>query len=73
MEFSHLLLHIGKPIKTKQRDEKEQQSETLPMIKEPAPSSAPEHHRSAYDISAINEKRDYIELHKYLKTAHAKC
>jgi len=59
MEFSHLLLHIGKPIK-KQRDEEEQQPETLSMIEEPAPSSAPEHHRSAYDISAVDEKKDYI-------------
>jgi len=62
-----------KPIKTKQGDEEEQQPETLPITEESRPSSAPEHHRSAYNINTIDEKKDYIESHKYLKTAHAKC
>jgi len=75
---THLLLHLGKPIKTKKKDEEEQQPEILPMTEEPRPthSSAIEHHRSAYDISAIDEKRDYIKLHKYCinsKAAYAKC
>jgi len=42
-------------IKTKQgdRNEEEQQSETLPMTEEPRPtsSSSSEHHRSAYNIN----------------------
>jgi len=37
IEFCHLLLHLGKPIKAEQKDQNEevQQSDTLPRIEEP--------------------------------------
>jgi len=44
------------------------------MTEEPRPTHSPalEHYRPACDISTIDERKDYIELHKYLQAACAK-
>jgi len=49
------------------RNEEEQQPETLPMTEEPWPTSllSPENNRSAYNI-IVDEKKSYRELRKLL-------
>jgi len=59
----YLFLHFGKPIKTGQRarNEEEQQAETLPTTEESWPTSfsSSENHRSAYNISTIDERKNF--------------
>jgi len=60
----------------KQGDEEEQQPKTLPMTEKPVNSAFLQRPNTIAlpiialpNISTIDEKRNYIELHKYLNSA----
>jgi len=65
--ITHLLFYLGKARRGMKTEMKEQQSETLPTIKEPRPIylSSPENHRS-HNISIVDERKNYRELRKLL-------
>jgi hypothetical protein len=73
---SHLLLHLDKPIKARQRNqhEEQQQFEILPMTEEPqpkSPSTSEDHHpvhKVLNNINIVNKVKSYNELHKPLKS-----